>query len=345
MTVDTVCAMYSATKAIAGTACLQLVEDGALDLDAPAARYVPELGELEVLEGFDDHGIPRTRPPKRAITTRMLLLHTAGFGYDFCDETTARMIKALGRPRVGSGAKASLQTPLLFDPGERWSYGVSLDWAGQVVERITGQRLGTFLNVRLFEPLGMSSTAFALSADMRARLARLHARQADGGLAAMDTFELPQAPEIQMAGHGLYSTPEDYAKFIRLWLNDGRGPDGTPVLKPETIAMAAEDGLPRGMRITPLPAVNPKLTNPAEFFAGLPKGWALTFMVNNEVAPTGRSAGSLAWAGLPNVYFWIDRARGVGGIWAAQVFPFMDHACIDAYYAFETAVYAAKATA
>jgi methyl acetate hydrolase len=337
MTVDTVFAIFSTTKAIAGTACLQLVEDGRLDLDAPAKTYAPEIGKLQVLEGFDRQGNPRLRPPRREVTTRMLLLHTAGFAYDFFNESYNRLAQEHGQPSVITSSKASITTPLLFDPGDEWEYGSNIDWAGQVVEGITGKRLGEVMQERIFAPLGMDSTAFTLTPAMRRRLARIHQREADGSLTPMTDFELPQDPEVHMGGHGLYSTVPDYCKFIRMWLNDGRGPDGQ-VLKKETVLMAEQDGL-GGKKIKGLPGVIPSLSNYAEFFPGMPKSWALTFMINDEDAPTGRPAGSLGWAGLPNLFYWIDRKNGVGGFWATQVFPFADPTSVGGYLDFETAVY------
>jgi methyl acetate hydrolase len=337
MTVDTVFAIFSTTKAIAGTACLQLVEDGRLDLDAPAKTYAPEIGKLQVLEGFDRQGNPRLRPPRREVTTRMLLLHTAGFAYDFFNETYNRLAQEHGQPSVITSSKASITTPLLFDPGDEWEYGSNIDWAGQVVEGITGKRLGEVMQERIFAPLGMDSTAFTLTPAMRRRLARIHQREADGSLTPMTDFELPQDPEVHMGGHGLYSTVPDYCKFIRMWLNDGRGPDGQ-VLKKETVLMAEQDGL-GGKKIKGLPGVIPSLSNYAEFFPGMPKSWALTFMINDEDAPTGRPAGSLGWAGLPNLFYWIDRKNGIGGFWATQVFPFADPTSVGGYLDFETAVY------
>ena len=337
MTTDTVCAIFSTTKAIAATACLQLVEEGRLDLDSPASRYAPDIGTLQVLDGFDAAGKPRLRAPKRAITTRMLLLHTAGFAYDIFNADYFRLTSQLGYPGVISGTKAALMTPLLFDPGERWEYGSNIDWAGQVVEGITGERLGAVLQARVFAPLGMASSAFTMTPAMRARLARIHTRNADGLLTPLKEMELSQDPEVHMAGHGLYSTAEDYAKFIRMWLNDGAGPHGR-VLKAETVAMAVQNGL-GDKKIKMLPGVMANLSHDAEFFPGMPKSWALSFMLNDEPAPTGRAAGSLAWAGLANLYFWIDRSNGVGGFWATQILPFVDPASVGGYLAFETAVY------
>ncbi|HET6305718.1 MAG TPA: serine hydrolase domain-containing protein [Rhodopila sp.] len=337
MTTDTVFAMFSATKAIAATAVLQLAEDGQLDLDAPAQAYVPEIGQLEVLEGFDADGKPLLRAPKRDITTRMLLLHTAGFANDVFNETYLRLRQTLGLPTTSTARKASLMMPLLFDPGERWEYGSGIDWAGQVLEAIAGKRLGDVLQERVFAPLGMTSTAFSLTPSMRERLARVHQRGADASLEPLMNFEPVANREMDMGGSGLYGTVEDYIRFIRMWLNDGMGEHGR-VLKPETVAMAVQNGL-GDKKIKALPGMIPSLSHTAEFFPGMPKSWALSFMLNDERAPTGRPAGTLAWAGLANCYFWIDLTTQVGGFWATQVLPFVDATAIDGYLHFETAVY------
>ncbi len=339
-TTDTVCAIFSTTKAVAGTAALQLVEDGKLDLDAPAREYLPRLGEIQVLDGIEDDGEPRLRAPERDITTRHLLTHTAGFAYDFFNETYTQLAESQGYPSVVSATWASLETPLLFDPGEQWEYGSNIDWAGMVVEAITGKRLGEVMTERILDPLGMTSTAFSLTDDMRSRLACIHARSPeDGSLTPLPDFELPPDPELHMGGHGLYGTADDYVKFIRMWLNDGRGPGGEQILKPETVEMAAGNHLPEGMTIKMLPGVNPAFSNDAEFFPGMPKTWALTFMINDEDAPTGRPAGSIAWAGLANLYYWIDRRNGLGGFWATQLLPFVDPTSVGGFLDFETAVY------
>ncbi|AQA22536.1 beta-lactamase family protein [Rhodococcus sp. MTM3W5.2] len=336
MTLDTVFAIFSTTKAITGTTVLQCVEEGLLDLDAPAREYVPELGDIQVIEGFDGQGAPILRAPKRDITTRMLLLHTAGFGYDFFDEVYHRLGVEHGQPSVTTASKAALSTPLLFDPGEKWQYGTNIDWAGQVVESIRGRRLGEVMAERVFGPLGMHDTAFTLTGSMAERLAAIHQREADGRLTPMDLV-LPQDPEVHMGGHGLYSTVGDYLKFLRMWLNDGDAPGGR-VLRADTVQAAACNGLD-GQEVTVLPGVIPALSNNAEFFPGQRKSWAYTFMVNEEDAPTGRPAGSLGWAGLANSYYWIDRSNGIAGYWATQILPFADPVSFGAYLDFETAAY------
>ena len=337
MTTDTVCAIFSTTKAITGTCALQLVEAGDLDLDAPAHDYAPALADVQVLEGFDDGGQPRLRPPASPPTTRQLLTHTAGFAYDFFDESYLRLATEHGQPSVITASRASIETPLLFDPGTQWTYGSNIDWVGQVVEGITGHRLGDVMTERVLAPLGMESTSFALTDDMRSRLAAIHQHGPDGYVAT-DTV-LPQDPEVHMGGHGLYGTVEDYMKFIRMWLSDGAAPDGTPVLRAATVRMAEQDHLPGGMKIHLLPGVIPELSNDAEFFPGMPKSWALTFMINDQDADTGRPAGSLAWAGLANCYYWIDRRTGIGGYWATQVLPFADPPSVGGYLQWEKAVY------
>ncbi|HJX42732.1 MAG TPA: serine hydrolase domain-containing protein [Geodermatophilus sp.] len=337
MTPDTVFALFSTTKAVTATAVLQLVEEGRLDLDAPASSYAPAIGELQVLDGFDDDGSPRTRPPRREVTTRHLLTHTAGFGYDFFNEHYSRLADDHGQPSVITASRACLQTPLLFDPGERWEYGSNIDWAGQVVEGVTGERLGDVFAARVFQPLGMEDTTFVLDDRLRARAATMHARGEDGSLAPMDGWELTTEPEVHMGGHGLYGTVGDYMRFIRMWLDDGRGEHGV-VLRPETVEMAVQNHL-GDLKVTALPGVIPSLSNDAEFFPGLSKSWSLPFMVNDEEAPTGRPAGALGWAGLANLFYWIDRANGIGGFWATQVLPFGDATSFGGYLEFETAAY------
>jgi methyl acetate hydrolase len=337
MTTDTVFALFSCTKAVTGVAVMQLVEEGVLGLDTPAREFVPEISDIQVLEGFDADGEPRLRPPKSDITVGQLMLHTAGFGYDFFNEDLVKYGEVRDVPSVVTASMASLRSTLLFDPGERWEYGSNIDWVGKVVEGARGKRLGEVMSERIFEPLGMNDTAFVLSPAMRERRATLHQRGDDGSLIPLSDFELPQEPEQHMGGHGLYGTVGDYMKFIRMVLNDGEGVHGR-VLKPETVERMAQNGLGE-MKIKGLPGVLAHLTNDAEFFPGMPKSWAYTFMINDEDAPTGRPAGELGWAGLANLFFWIDRKNGIGGFWATQIFPFADPVSFTGYMDFETAVY------
>ena len=342
MTTDSVFAIFSTTKAITGTCVLQCVEEGLLDLDAPAKNYAPALGKLQVLDGFDDAGNPITRAPKRDVTTRMLMLHTAGFGYDFFNAQYNRLAEDHGQPSVITASRGSIETPLLFDPGDKWEYGTNIDWAGQVVEGVRGKRLGDVMKDRVFDPLGMSDIGFVMNPSMASRRATIHLRGQDGSLDPQTDLVLTQEPEVDMGGHGLYSTVGEYMKFIRMWLNDGDGANGK-VLKKETVAMAVKNGLKDHQKVVALPGVIPWLSNEAEFFPGLKKSWSFTFMVNDEQAPTGRPANSIGWAGLANLYYWIDQKNGIGGFWATQILPFADASSFGGYIDFESTAYKQQA--
>ena len=336
MSPDTAVWIASMTKALTGAAAMQLVEQGKLALDAPASAVVPGLGDVVVLDGFDADGKPRTRAPKRPITLRHLLTHTAGFGYEIWSEQVQRYQGTLGLPGIITCQNAALQTPLLFDPGERWEYGINLDWVGKVVEAASGKTLGAYLSENLFGPLGMRDTGFRITPAMRQRLAKIHQRGEDGKLVPTDV-EIPQEPEFEMGGGGLYGTVPDYLRFVRMMLNRGRA-GAEQVLKPETVDLMSRNAM-GDRRVTLLRTAAPALSNDAEFFPGMAKSWGLSFMINNEPAPTGRSAGSLAWAGLANTYYWIDPARGIGGVYATQILPFADQKAVSLFFEFEKAVY------
>jgi len=336
MTPDTVVWIASMTKAITGTAAMQLVEQGKLDLDSPAVRWVPDLAEVQVLTGWDASGQPITRAPKRPITLRHMLTHTGGWAYDLWSAHLGRYEKVKDIPGIGSCKNIALRTPLLFDPGDRWEYGIGIDWAGKTVEAVSGKKLGAYMQDNILGPLGMTSTAFKITPAMRARLAKVHQRGDDGKLTPIE-FELTQEPEFEMGGGGLYSTAGDYLRFVRMMLNRGKG-SGNAVLKPETVELMSKNAM-GNLKVTMLKTQIPASTNDAEFFPGMPKSWGLSFMINDQVAPTGRSAGSLAWAGLANTYFWIDQKKGVGGVYLTQMLPFADTKSLPLFYAFEKSVY------
>lgn len=336
MTADTVVWIASMTKSLTAAAVMQLAEQGKVDLDVPASRYLPELGRVQVLAGWTEFGQPWLRAPKRPVTLRHLLTHTAGFSYELWSPEIQRFQKARDIPGIVTCRNAALGTPLLFDPGERWEYGIGVDFAGKLVEQIAGQPLGDYLRDNLLGPLGMHDTAFRIRPDMRARLGRIHQRGADGRLSPTD-LEIPQDPEFQMGGGGLYGTARDYLAFVRMMLNDGHGPGGQ-VLRPDTVLRMSRNAMGRKL-VTPLRTAIPSFSNDAEFFPGIGKSWGLSFMINDERAPTGRAAGSLGWAGLANTYFWIDRRTRIGGVFVSQVLPFADAKVLPLFYAFEKTVY------
>jgi methyl acetate hydrolase len=339
MTTDTVVCLYSCTKAVTSVAVMQLVETGALNLDDPAKIYVPEIARSRVLAGFDAAGKPLLRPPANDVTVGQLLLHTSGFGYDFFDYDLARYTKAHRVPSVISGSVEALQTPLLFEPGTCWEYGCGVDWAGRVVEAVRGKRLGDVMREQIFEPLDMDETGFRLTPALRERRATIHQRADDGTLTAKPKIELPQDAAIDMGGHGLYGTAGDYVKFVRMVLGDGAAANGRTILKPQTVALMAANSLGT-LKVRPLPGALPRISNPVDFFPGIPKSWGYGWMINDEAAPTGRPAGALGWAGIANLFYWIDRRNGLGGFWATQIFPFIDPISFPAYLEFESTAYA-----
>ncbi len=338
MTLDSVMAIFSTTKALTGTAVMQLVEEGKLRLEDDAAKYAPEIAELQVLTGFDAAGQPQTRAPKRAITVNDLMLHTSGLGYEFFSDDDLKYRTAKGTPTVVSGTFASIRTVLLFDPGERWNYGPNIDWLGRIVEQERGMRLSQVFEERIFGPLGMRDIGFTLTDSMKARRAVLHDRAQDGKLTPLPDLILPQPPEMDMGGHGLYASVGEYMKFIRMFLNDGAGPNGQ-VLKAETVERMCKNGLPPGMTSGGWKTSIPSLSNDGEFDPGITKTWAYTFQRNEEETATGRPAGSLMWAGLGNLFYWIDRKNGTGGFWGSQILPFQDAASYPGFVDFEAAVY------
>jgi methyl acetate hydrolase len=337
MTTDSVFWIASMTKAITTAAGMQLVEQGKLSLDEPIGKLLPDLASPQVLEGFDANGGPKLRPAKSPITLRQLMTHTAGFAYDMWNGDMVQYLEKTGTPGITTCLNAALKTPLMTDPGTRWEYGTNIDFVGKAVEAVTGKRLDAYLRDHMFTPLGMSDTGFKINDAMRKRLVGMHARGEDGALAAIP-FELEQAPEFHMGGGGLYGTAADYIKFTQMILNKGKG-NGNQVLKPETVATMGENhigDLTMGKMTTAIGWA----TNDVDLHPDIVKKWGLSFLINTAKTPEGRSAGSLAWAGLANTYFWIDPARNVAGVILMQLLPFADAKCLDAFAGFERGIYA-----
>jgi len=336
MTTDTVGAIASMTKAITGAAVMQLVEQGHLDLDAPAETYCAELASPQVLEGFDDAGQPILRDARSQVTLRNLLTHTSGYAYDFTDPNLDKWFEATDSPRASTRRLASLNTPLMFDPGTKWHYGIGIDWAGVILERVTKSKLGAYFAEHLLEPLGMVDTSFACTPNMLERKATVHIRTPDSSFMAI---QMPQAEssEFDSGGGGLFSTMSDYTRFMRMILNDGEL-EGTRVLSAETIAQMATNHM-GDIRVTGLKSANPAFFSDADFYPGIPKSWGLTFLINEEPLPNGCPAGALTWAGALNSYFWIDKTTGIAGCYLSQVLPFFDAGASGHFFDFQTAVY------
>jgi CubicO group peptidase (beta-lactamase class C family) len=336
MTRDTVFRIASMTKAVTSVAAMQLVEQGKLKLNEPVPDIDSALSSPQVLEGFDASGAPRLRPAKRPITLRHLLTHTAGFTYEVWDANTQRYLKATGTPSPLSGKLAGLRTPLAFDPGDRWLYGVNIDWAGRIVEATSGQPLNVYFREHILGPLGMNDTGFATTPEQRARQASVHQRNSDGSLEPQP-LETQFTPEFLAGGGGLYSTAPDYLTFLQMLLHGGSW-NGARILRPETVAQMGTNqigDIEAGVLKTYMPA----RSNDVDFFPGMPLRWGLGYMMNLQPGPDGRSADSLTWAGVFNTYYWIDPSKHVAGVIMTQVLPFADHASVRLYGQFERGIY------
>src|SRR3989442_13092357 len=336
MTRDTVFRIASMTKAVTSVAAMQLVEQGKLRCEHTVPIIDPAPGSPQVLEGFDAAGAPKLRPDKRPITLRHLLTHTAGFRYEVWAPNTVRYVKASGMPSTPSGKVASLRMPLVFDPGDKWEYGVNTDWVGRLVEAISGQPLDVYFREKIFAPLGMKDSGYVTSDEQRSRQARVHQRQADGTLAPQP-LETPFTPEFWSGGGPLYSTARDYLTFLQMLLHGGSF-NGARLLRGETVALMGKNhtgDIPAGIMKTTTPA----RSNDVDLFPGAPIRWGLGYMLNMEPGPNGRSAGTVSWGGIFNTYYWLDPAKRVTGLIMTQILPFADTPALKRYGQFEPRVY------
>ncbi|HMD62667.1 MAG TPA: serine hydrolase domain-containing protein [Stellaceae bacterium] len=335
MTRDTVFRIASMTKAVTSVAALQLVEQGKLQLDEPIGNVLPELVTPRVLEGFDSSGAPRLRPAKRPITLRHLLTHTAGFGYEVWNPALIRYVTVTGMPSFTTGKLAVLGAPLVFDPGDRWEYGINIDWVGRAIEAASGQPLDSYFGEHIFAPLGMTDTGFVPSADQASRLARVHRREPDGSLQPI-AMETPQR-EFFSGGGGLLSTGRDYLAFLQMLLHRGRF-NGAELLRPETVALMGQNQT-GDLQLGIMKTAMPELSNDVDLFPGVRCGHGLANVINRQPGPNGRSAGSLTWAGLFNSYYWIDPGKCVTGVILTQILPFADERAVRLYGEFERGAY------
>jgi len=337
MSLDTVFRIASMTKAIATVAAMQLVEQGKLKLEEPVPAIDPALGSPQVLEGFEASGAPKLRPAKRPITLRHLLTHTAGFTYDIWSPDTVRYVKTTGLPNRATGKVVALRTPLAFDPGDRWLYGINIEWTGRLIETVSGQALEDYFRERIFEPLGMKDSTYVTSTEQRARQARLHTRGPDGALAVQPLEPVPVKGEFWPAGGPLYSTARDYLVFLQMLLNGGSF-NGARLLKPETVALMNQNhvgNIPCGVLKSELR----NLSNDVDFFPGADIRWGYGYMLNLQAGPNGRSAGTVSWGGLFNTYYWLDPVKRVTGLIMTQILPFADQRAVKLYGQFERGVY------
>lgn len=323
-------AIASMTKAITATAAMQLVEQGKITLHEPVSKFLPELGKLDVLTGFDASGKPTLHPATKPVTLHHLLTHTSGFAYDTWDESMLKYNKLKGAP---SGPQVAPLTPLIFEPGTRWQYGTSMDWAGKLVEAVSGLTLEQYFQRNILQPLGMKDTTFVFPKEKFDRLVSSSRRQPDGSRKE-DPRAVPTPPKAYNGGGGLFSTAPDYVLFMQMILNNGGG-----ILKPKTVQMMATNQI-GDISAGKLKTYRPEISSDVDFHPGFTDGFTYGFLINKTAYQGGRSNGSLAWAGVENTFYWIDPKKSLCAVVMMQFFPFVDKQAVGLLSDFEKAVYA-----
>jgi len=329
MAVDSIFRIASMTKPVTSVAVMMLVDEGKIALDDPVASYLPAFEELEVIDTFNAADKTfTTRPASTPMTVRHLLTHTSGLGYSF----SSPVLAALMGNAQGASATAY---PLLHDPGTRWTYGESTRVLGSLVEEVSGEPLDRFLAERIFEPLGMNDTFYTVPAAKLGRVVTIHVTNAEG------LVETPNGDEVTSPAFGdggLSSTAADYVKFMQMLLNNGRAPNGQQLLRHETVKLMGQNHTGR-VRVERQQTTNDAVSLPFPLGAGRDT-YGLGFQVTGPHDDAGsRSPGSLSWAGIFNTEFWIDPAKGIGGVLLMQYLPFYDTDAIATLQGFERRVY------
>ena len=335
ITPDTMLRIASMTKMVTTTAALQLSERGSLELDARVESYRPEFADLQVLEGFDGD-TPVLRAPRARATVRQLITHTAGLSYWFWNRDIDRYEQITGTPNILPGSVAVFTSPLLFDPGTRFEYGINVDWLGRVVEAASGQSLDAYFQANITGPLGMTSTTATMTEAQRANSAPVHVRSEDGSW-VVTAIDWAQQPGYWGGGHFLYSTPRDYLAFQRMLLGGGALGD-VRILSKATVDEAFTNQIGRLDFPAAISTAHPELS--ADVNLGPDLKWGLGLLLNETGQPGMRAAGSGAWAGLFNTHFWVDPASRVTGSIFSQTLPFGEPAAFQLYADFEQALYA-----
>jgi methyl acetate hydrolase len=344
VTTESIFAIASMTKAVTSTAAMQLVEQGKVTLDEPLAKHLPQLSKLDVLEGFDKStGKPVLRPAKKPVTLRLLLSHTSGFAYDTWNEKMSKYAALVAPlpPGVSAPYPGALwgrtPLPLVFEPGTGWQYGPSADWTSLLVETISGQTLEQYFQRYIFAPLGMKDTSYVLPPEKFDRLVSIYQRQGDGSLKENARTQPPIRKSF-FGGSGLYSTVGDYTRFMQMFLRHGRSTGNEQILQAKSVEMMATNQIGR-LSAGKMKKFPPDLPQDIRFHPGAIDGFGLGFLINATAYDGGRPAGSLAWAGGYNTYYWIDVRRGLCAVLMMQFSPFYDKEAVEVLNDFEHAIY------
>jgi methyl acetate hydrolase len=321
----------SMTKPVTSVAIMMLLEQGKLKLDDPVSKYLTGYDNLQVITKFNTADATyETRPAKAAMTIRHLLAHTSGIGYGF----TNPIENAL----TAKTKKGEWELPLLDDPGTKWNYSASTRVLGFIVEKVTGVGLEPWYQEHIFKPLGMVDTSFAVAADKQSRIPTSHSRFT-GAMVEQARTPVPSTATPPFRGDGgLYSTVQDYAKFVRMLLNDGTLGQAQ-ILTPASVKMMGQNQI-GAIFVERQPDADKQRTKPFPLGAGKDKfGLGFQIASSDPGMAKFRSPGSLSWAGIFNTEFWVDPVKHVGAVQMMQVLPFYDDGAIRTLRDFEETVY------
>ncbi|KAI9737715.1 MAG: hypothetical protein M1818_005719 [Claussenomyces sp. TS43310] len=326
---DAIYWIASCTKLMTAISALQCVERGQFTIDEDVTRLLPELKDIEVQTGFEKAtDVPVLAKAKNKITLRHLLTHTSGLGYGkFGDLSLQFMDRCL--------------TPLLFEPGEGFMYGTGTDWAGFMVERVTGMSLESYIQQHIGAPLGITSLAFRLHSypDLQRRLLDVSKRTEKSGPVQWTPETVwPQDMAVDSGGSGSYANLVEYQRILHsITANDGI------LLQSNMVDELFRPEMSSVVRASLKNTLLNETTN--NIFGGLPKGtdvsYAMGGMVVLEDLPGRRKKGALHWGGLLNVFFWLDRTTGLSGIYGSQTLPAGDPKCLALFAEFERKAYEA----
>ncbi|KIT15344.1 serine hydrolase domain-containing protein [Jannaschia aquimarina] len=336
---DTAFRIFSMTKLVGSLAAMMLIDRGKLSMDTEVASILPDWDTLQVLDGWDGD-TPRLRAPRTAATVRHLATHRSGLEYEFWNGEMARYLEATETPSILAGTRAAMNYPLMFDPGERWGYGPSIDWLGLLVEAVDGRRIDAFCREEIFAPLGMSDTAFEPDG-MEDRLADVRIRGEDGAFGPFDLAP-PPGPEVYGMGHCLYSTAPDYMRLLRMMLRGGEL-DGARILSEEAVDQLFADQM-EGHAFERMETVAPPITDSFDPFPGA-AGHGFAGLLNRSDIDGKRRAGTLSWAGVLNTHWFCDRTADLAAVIMTQTLPFVEPRYMDLYDAVERALYADREAA